>query len=167
MSSHRMNCRWEVAPPGAIRTRNLEIRSLSLCPLSYGGAGSYESDSIPQGNGRLLDRQHTLDETLDDWPIGFALPVLHRVVVKVPVEFFGREETGFQQRVFTFIGDANYHPLERLVASMRPATFLCDGHDCMCSGAPKFLRSLEDVALVEFAIGGHEKLARSLDVFSR
>ena len=32
--------------PGAIRTRNLEIRSLSLYPLSYGGAITCDSHPV-------------------------------------------------------------------------------------------------------------------------
>ena len=83
----------EGGTPGAIRTRNLEIRSLSLYPLSYGGARTHEFDSIVARRLRLFDREHAFDEVFDERTVSVAFPLFHRVVVEVAVEFFGGRKT--------------------------------------------------------------------------
>ena len=50
---------------------------------------------------------------------------------------------------------------------VRSPTIQRDGHDGVRCGSPKFLGSLEDIALIEFAVGRNQELTGGFGVFCR
>ena len=84
--------RAESGTPGAIRTRNLEIRSLSLYPLSYGGADRDNLDSIVGSRARLLYVEHAFDELMNMWPVDLTFKFFHRIVIEVAMELLSDAE---------------------------------------------------------------------------
>ncbi len=94
-----------------------------------------------------------LDEPLYDRAVSFSFPVFHRVVIKVPMEFFGRREPSFQERVFAFLGDAYRGLFKGLMAVVGPSAFLGNRHDGVCGSSPELFCTLENVATVKFSVG--------------
>ena len=103
----RRNAMYQQPAPTTSR-RILIPENVGLLQITAMRARCPRPDNISQTVSTVLaskrfslfqERQHPCDKAFDERPVGVTLPVLHVVVVEIPVELFGHGEIGFNCRI--------------------------------------------------------------------